>query len=56
MQKFLAKLFFGEPQGETIDLTFGKPRIKRTVEPDEKLGFNEFWTRVYSENKRLNGY
>jgi hypothetical protein len=56
MQKFLAKLLFGEPQGETIDLTYGTLRVARTVEPDEKLGFNEFWTRVYAENKRLNGY
>jgi|688.fasta_scaffold00290_91 hypothetical protein len=56
MQKFLAKLFFGEPQGETIDLTYGTLRVARTVEPDEKLGFNEFWTSVYAENKRLNGY
>lgn len=56
MQKFLAKLFFGEPKGETIDLTYGTPRVAKTVEPDEKLGFNEFWEGVYAENKRLRGF
>lgn len=56
MQKFLAKLLFGEPQGETIDLTYGTPRVARTIEPDEKLSFNEFWTGVYAETKRLRGY
>jgi hypothetical protein len=56
MQKFLAKLFFGEPKGETIDLTYGTPRVAKTVEPAEKPSFNEFWADLYAENKRLRGY
>ena len=56
MQKFLAKLLFGEPEGETIDLTYGTLRVAKTVEPEEKPDFNEFWTGLYAENKRLRGF
>lgn len=56
MQKFLAKLFFGEPQGETIDLTYGTPRVAKTIEPDEQPAFNEFWESLHTETRRLRGF
>jgi hypothetical protein len=39
--------------GEPIDLTLGgKLRIKSTCEPENPLGFNEFWQHVYKENNK----
>jgi hypothetical protein len=39
--------------GTPVNLEFGGgPRLQSTVVPDETLGFNEFWTRVY----KLNGH
>lgn len=39
--------------GTPVNLEFGGgPRIQSTVVPDETLGFNEFWARVY----KLNGH
>lgn len=38
--------------GTPVNLVYGGgPRIQSTVEPDETLGFNEFWERVYKLNK-----
>jgi hypothetical protein len=38
--------------GETIDLTYGGgARVRSTVNPDQELGYNEFWERIYAMNK-----
>lgn len=37
--------------GTPVNLEYGKgPRLQSTVVPDETLGFNEFWERVYKLN------
>lgn len=37
--------------GTPVNLEFGTgPRLQSTVLPDETLGFNEFWARVYKLN------
>ena len=42
-----------ETAGTPVNLEFGTgPRLQSTVLPDETLGFNEFWERVY----KLNGH
>jgi len=30
-----------------------KLRISHTVYPDERLEYNEFWKRIYSESKKI---
>ena len=40
-----------ETAGTPVNLEFGTgPRLQSTVLPDETLGFNEFWERVYKLN------
>jgi hypothetical protein len=57
MKTLIQRLLFGpEPEGEKLDLTIGTPRIAKTAEPDETLGFNEFWTRVHAQAKADSGY
>lgn len=53
MKKLIKRLLFGpEPTGETIDLNpSGRLRVQSTCEPEEKLGFNEFWQRVAELNR-----
>jgi hypothetical protein len=53
MKKLIKRLLFGpEPTGETIDLNpSGRLRVQSTCEPEEKLGFNEFWQRVADLNR-----
>jgi hypothetical protein len=50
MKKILTKFQFGESYGEKIDLTVGVLRIKKTADPEETLGFNDFWIRIHTEN------
>lgn len=40
--------------GEPIDLTYGGgARVQSTVNPDQELGYNEFWERIYAMNKAI---
>jgi len=40
--------------GEPIDLTYGGgARVQSTVNPDQELGHNEFWERIYKMNKTI---
>lgn len=40
--------------GEPIDLTYGGgARVQSTVNPDQQLSHNEFWTRIYEANKAI---
>jgi len=53
IQSFIDRLT-GQDQtaGTPVNLEYGKgPRLQSTVLPDETLGFNEFWTRVYKLNE-----
>lgn len=40
--------------GTPIDLSYGGgARAMRTVNPDQELGYNEFWERIYKMNKTI---
>lgn len=55
MKKIIQRILFGpEPAGFPIDLTLGGPlRVQSTCEPDERLGFNEFWQHVWKQTNRF---
>jgi hypothetical protein len=40
--------------GEPIDLTYGGgARAQSTVNPEQELGYNEFWTRIHEMNQAI---
>jgi hypothetical protein len=52
---FLRSFRHTEPEGETIDLTYGKLKVKSTVGGVTNLDFNEHSRHVHREMCRIKG-
>lgn len=54
MKNLIQRILFGtQPAGEPVNLNLGKPRVQSTCEPAEKASFNEVFSNVYHELKKI---